>query len=280
MKGYFVYMFLNEKEEPLYIGLSTNLTTRIEVQHFKSSNGNLSQECIEETHSILYHTALSIDDMKIKERYLINTLNPKYNNKMNNENKFSFTIEIDWKLYSMDKHKLIQDKEKKNKRTTIGNAIFFEKHDVHQIMIAHPNEDKDERLRYGYNENDDFYLIKHQKKWFIWSREIEFNDKFLTSWITINHINDFDEKIEYNEDYITKKFNKNQFLYIKSNLAYSIFNEYYFFGGPGQQNIVNPKKRLFLEYKFYKKSKYVEPGHIEEIDKYIFDCDSSLEIAS
>jgi excinuclease UvrABC nuclease subunit len=114
MKGYFVYMFLNEKEEPLYIGLSTNLTTRIEVQHFKSSNGNLSQECIEETYSILYHTALSIDDMKIKERYLINTLNPKlYNNKMNNENKFSFTIEIDWKLYSIDKSKLIQDKEKR-----------------------------------------------------------------------------------------------------------------------------------------------------------------------
>lgn len=51
-------MFLNEKEEPLYIGISINLTTRIEEQHFKSLNGNLSQECINETHSILYHSAL------------------------------------------------------------------------------------------------------------------------------------------------------------------------------------------------------------------------------
>lgn len=280
MKGYFVYMFLNEKEEPLYIGLSTNLTTRIEVQHFKSSNGNLSQECIEETHSILYHTALSIDDMKIKERYLINTLNPKYNNKMNNENLFSFTIEIDWKLYSIDKSKLIQDKEKKTKRTRIGNAIFFEKQDVHQIMVAYPNENEDKRLSNGYNENQDFYLIKHQNKWFVWSEEIHWNDKLLMSWIDINHINDFDVKIEYNEDYIKEKFKRNNYLFVKSDLAYSIFNEYYFIGSKGQQNILNPKKRLFLEYKFYKKSKYLEPGHIEQLDEYIFSCDNSLEIAS
>ena len=280
MKGYFVYMFLNEKEEPLYIGLSTNLTTRIEVQHFKSSNGNLSQECIEETHSILYHTALSIDDMKIKERYLINTLNPKYNNKMNNENKFSFTIEMDWKLYSIDKHKLIQDKEKKIKRTRIGNAIFVENEDFHQILVTYPDYDNDKRISFRYDINKDFYLIKHQKKWFIWSNEIYWNDEFITSWIDINHINDFDVKIEYNEDYIKEKFKRHNYLFVKSNLPSSIFNEYYYYAGTGERNILNPKKRLFLEYKFYKKSKYVEPGYIEQLDEYIFNCDKSLIIAS
>lgn len=274
MIGYFVYMFLNEKEEPLYIGISTNLTTRIEVQHFKSSNGNLSQECIEETHSILYHTALSIDDMKIKERYLINTLNPKYNDKMNNENLFSFTIDIDWKLYSIDKHKLIQDKEKKAKRTRIGNAIFVENQDIHQILVTYPDLDNDERIRDGYNENQNFYLIKHQNKWFIWSEEIHWNDKFLMSWIDINHINDFDVKIEYNEDYIKEKFKKRNYLFVKSNLKNSIFNEYYYYGGVGERNVLNPKKRLFLEYKFYKKSKYLKPNYIEQIDEYIFNCNN------
>jgi len=121
MIGYFVYMFLNEKEEPLYIGISKNLKTRIEAQHFKSETGNLSQECIAETHSVLYHSAVSIDDMKIKERYLINTLNPKYNDKMNNENKFSFTIDIDWKLYSINTEGLIEIRNLKNQ--TSGKKI-------------------------------------------------------------------------------------------------------------------------------------------------------------
>lgn len=280
MKGYFVYMFLNEKEEPLYIGISTNLTTRIEVQHFKSSNGNLSQECIEETHSILYHTALSGDDMKIKERYLINTLNPKYNNKMNNENRFSFTIEMDWKLYSIDKEKLIEKRENKSKHTRIGNAIFFEIKEIHRTLFFYPDHENDERLTHGCNENDYFYLIKHQNKWFIWSKEIHWNDEFLMSWITINHINDFDVKIEYNEDYIKEKFKKSNYLFVKSNLQNSIFNDYLYYGGKGEQNTLNPKKRLFLEYKFYKKSRYLKPAYIEQIDQYIFNCNNSLEIAS
>ena len=46
--------------------------------------------------------------MKIKERYLINTLNPKYNDKLNNNNIFTFSIDVDWKLYSLDTETLIE----------------------------------------------------------------------------------------------------------------------------------------------------------------------------
>jgi hypothetical protein len=48
-------------------------------------------------------------------------------------------------------------------RTRIGNAIFVENQDFHQLMVAYPDQDNDERIRQGYNENKDFYLIKHQK---------------------------------------------------------------------------------------------------------------------
>ena len=270
MKGYFVYMFLNEKEEPLYIGLSTNLTTRIEVQHFKSSNGNLSQECINETYKILYHSALSADDMKIKERYLINILNPKYNSHMNKDSKFSFTIDIDWKLYSIDKENLTQSRDIKIKRTRIGNAFFFKPEEIQELFINYPNIDDDERLRHGVNEKDYFYLIEYKKKWFIWSREIEWNDNLITSWEEINHINDFDERIVYNEDYIKEKFKRNNYLFVKSE-PFGIFGEYYYYGGKGERNILNPKKRLFLEYNFYKKKQYVKAQHIEQIDEIIFE---------
>jgi hypothetical protein len=114
MKGYFVYMFLNENEDVLYIGSSIHLVTRIESQHFVGQNGNLKEECILETHKILYHQSLSESDMKVKERYLINTLVPKYNNKMNQNDRFSFVIDnINWKLYSIDNEGLIEKRNKK-----------------------------------------------------------------------------------------------------------------------------------------------------------------------
>lgn len=37
MKGNYIYMFLSETEEPLYVGISINLVNRIETQHFKGS---------------------------------------------------------------------------------------------------------------------------------------------------------------------------------------------------------------------------------------------------
>mgnify|MGYP006152384201 CR=1 FL=1 len=69
MKGYFVYMFLDIDDNVLYIGSSIHLVIRIEKQHFLSQHGNLSEECILESHKILYHQCVSSDDMKIKEIY-------------------------------------------------------------------------------------------------------------------------------------------------------------------------------------------------------------------
>lgn len=46
MIGFFIYMFLDREENPLYIGQSINLIKRVEKQHFLSKYGNLSDECI------------------------------------------------------------------------------------------------------------------------------------------------------------------------------------------------------------------------------------------
>jgi len=105
-------MFLDKVGNHLYIGSSVNLNNRIINQHFLSAKGNLSKECIEKTHKVLFHRCLSKDDMKIKERYLINTLNPTYNEKLNNEAKFSFKLTIDeWEIFSLNKEYLINKRE-------------------------------------------------------------------------------------------------------------------------------------------------------------------------
>ena len=111
MIGFFIYMFLDREENPLYIGQSINLIKRVEKQHFLSKYGNLSDECIYRTKKILYHKCISVDDMKIKERYLINLLSPEFNISLNNQSKFSFSIDIDWKYLPLDKEKIIEKKE-------------------------------------------------------------------------------------------------------------------------------------------------------------------------
>ena len=132
----YVYMFLNEFEEPLYIGISTRLVQRIETQHFKGKSGNLSKECIEETYQIKYHQATSADDMKIKERYLINTLNPKYNNKMNNGNRFNYPIPVNWLEYDFKKEELLRD-IKERKRSYQSSAIILRNHRKQIVPIPY-----------------------------------------------------------------------------------------------------------------------------------------------
>ena len=123
MIGFFIYMFLDEEEKPLYIGQSINLINRIEKQHFLSEYGNLSEECILKTKQVLYHECISADDMKVKERYLINTLSPEFNISLNNKSRFSFSIEIDWKYLSLNTEKLLEKKEEKRIKHTVLRNI-------------------------------------------------------------------------------------------------------------------------------------------------------------
>lgn len=92
-----VYKFLNKEKQTIYVGLTGSIDNRINGQHF-GGYGHLSNACYEETCSVVYSECVSQDDAKIKERYLINKLSPKYNDTHNNGSKFSFEINInDWK---------------------------------------------------------------------------------------------------------------------------------------------------------------------------------------
>ena len=94
---FFVYKFLDANQETLYVGKTKNLTGRIRSTHFTNS-GHLPDECYNETTIVVYSQCLSESDMTIQERYLINTLNPRYNDRLNRSDTFSFTINcFDWK---------------------------------------------------------------------------------------------------------------------------------------------------------------------------------------
>ena len=159
MIGFFIYMFLDREENPLYIGQSINLIKRVEKQHFLSKYGNLSDECIYRTKKILYHKCISVDDMKIKERYLINLLSPEFNISLNNQSKFSFSIDIDWKYLPLDKEKIIEKKEENAmvKKTVLRNITATVKNVGTKTNIVYgariSKEFKDDYVKFKIGKN-------------------------------------------------------------------------------------------------------------------------------
>lgn len=144
MKGFFIYMFLDQEETPLYIGQSINLINRIEKQHFLSEYGNLSEDCIHKTKQVLYHECISADDMKIKERYLINTLSPEFNIALNNKSKFSFSIDIDWKYLPLNTEGILEKKEEKKmkkieKERLIEASKTLHLSNIYEVQIKNIN---------------------------------------------------------------------------------------------------------------------------------------------
>lgn len=113
---YFVYRFLDNENNILYVGKTKNsLNNRIR-QHF-SENGHLDKKCYEKVSFIEYIELKNKIEMDIKELYYINKWKPIFNSKDKNDEDFDFTIEENskWKAYQhVDKNyeQIIDNKNK------------------------------------------------------------------------------------------------------------------------------------------------------------------------
>jgi predicted GIY-YIG superfamily endonuclease len=95
---YNIYKFLNKEGEIIYIGQTSNYKNRLNTH--LSKNGHLPKGCYDELEQVLIAPCNNRDEMLIYERYLINLLEPKYNNKLNNNNNFRFKLpELNWFKY-------------------------------------------------------------------------------------------------------------------------------------------------------------------------------------
>lgn len=83
---YYVYRFLNENKEVIYVGKAKNIDSRIK------SHKHLPKECYSETKRIEYINCLSENESIIYEVYLISMYSPKYNTQHNKHSKFSFKL--------------------------------------------------------------------------------------------------------------------------------------------------------------------------------------------
>ena len=275
-KAYHLYMFLDKDENPLYIGISKNLTTRIEQQHFISKSGNLSKECIQETYKILYHQATSSDDMKIKERYLINKLNPKYNDKMNNRNEFNYSISVEWQEYEFNKEELLKRRENNEYKShskfrnysydfqnqkvlklstdktirTFGTCLF-------RTEEYYPNIEFPMRSG-GYKRGDDFHFIKINNELYVFSREIfnfyDFEYPDLES--SIGTIQDIKK--------LTEEYGLDSFVIVSCKEKKGIFD-----GGGDFHKL--PNEVLFMKYEVLKKTGFLDKKWEELLEKAFID---------
>ena len=276
-------MFLNEHEEPLYIGISKRLVPRIETQHFRGKSGNLSKECIEETHKIKYHQATSSDDMKIKERYLINTLNPKYNNKMNNGNDFNYSISVEWEEYIFNKEELLKKRENNEYKSNLKFRNYnydFQNQKLLRLntdrtirtfctcLLNHdeyyPNIEFPKRNWGGYSLLDDFYFLKINNELYVFCSEILrhfYNTEYPGDGSVIKTIKDvFSLRTKYFLD---------SFVIVSCKEQKGIFDG-------GYSDYILPNQVLFMKYETFKATGFLDNEWEELLDKGLINFNKSL----
>lgn len=130
-KGY-VYRFLGEKNEVLYVGKTTNMKTRMN-DHFHNKNNHLRKMGKDDLYNkvckIEYITCKDEFTALQKELFYINLYKPKYNTASKIKQIIDPSIYEDrWKLYKVVRA-VSKEQEETNKRaevlTPIVLGIFF-----------------------------------------------------------------------------------------------------------------------------------------------------------
>ncbi|KML07911.1 MULTISPECIES: GIY-YIG nuclease family protein [Burkholderia] len=119
---YIVYLILDENEVALYVGVTKRKHERLTREHFTPS-GHVDQECYRDASFILYAECASKDDAMAREKYLIKTLHPRFNEKHNKPGIFSFEISFDWKYMPIDKSRLNTQRPPRKRQAQAGGDL-------------------------------------------------------------------------------------------------------------------------------------------------------------
>lgn len=133
----YVYRFLNEENQVIYVGKAKEIESRIN-SHF-NKGGHLNKECYQETKKVEYIKTGGKTETEIKEKYYICKYKPKWNKNGNRENDVvSFELpKENWLIINHHRIKKINEEKYKTGRPT-SCLLNREKH--HEIKEYCKNE--------------------------------------------------------------------------------------------------------------------------------------------
>lgn len=95
----YVYRFINEQNEVIYIGRTNNIVRRIRQQHF-GTNGHLPAVCYQQTKRVEFAQVASENEAKMYELYYIEKHHPLYNKVDIGGGSFSVELpELSWQPF-------------------------------------------------------------------------------------------------------------------------------------------------------------------------------------
>lgn len=163
--SYYLYKFLDNKNQVIYVGKTENIKNRM-MTHFTSS-GHLPKECYQSVANILYTEFNSGVDMDIYEIYYINKYKSKYNTESKYEsNSTNFTFsDVKWETYSnvvdgkiakFDNIKMGRPTVDNPKRHSIALRVTQEELDIIEDYCRKNNLTKTDLFKYALKQVVDF----------------------------------------------------------------------------------------------------------------------------
>lgn len=124
MDRYYLYRFLDKRNNVLYIGRTNDVARRILKEHF-TPNTHLPPECYLETERVEYAEFLNESEEVAYEAILINQIRPKYNIQFKDDASFSVSLpEIVWRPFAWEfENQLDMLKVYKQNQVSVANAI-------------------------------------------------------------------------------------------------------------------------------------------------------------
>lgn len=122
---YYLYKFLNEHNEIIYIGRTNDINRRIYKEHF-TERTHLPVECYKELTSIEYAEVPYESQDVVFEVVLIQQFNPKYNTQFKDKGNIDLTIpNLEWKPLAIDDVYFQYLKNREDKTQSILDYIHY-----------------------------------------------------------------------------------------------------------------------------------------------------------
>lgn len=120
----YIYKFLDEQDNVIYIGRTNNIIRRIRNEHFSNTKqGHLPQACYNQTANVHYAEVASQNEAKMYELYYIEQYHPIYNQADIGGGAFSFELEaLIWQEFDFNQNTT----NKKTKQEIVQHIQSFQ----------------------------------------------------------------------------------------------------------------------------------------------------------